>query len=319
MDGLLVVDKPVGPTSHDAVVRVRKALGEHRVGHTGTLDPDASGVLPLVVGRATRLARFLSAADKRYEATIRLGIRTDTYDSAGEQVGTEHTGPPPTMEEIEGALNAFRGTFLQQPPAYSAKKIGGKRSHRLARNKSSAPASPAMAVSPALPAPVAVTAHAIHIVGLEGDRLMLRVACSAGFYVRSLAHDLGERLETGAHLTALRRTASGDVTLDDAVPLQTVEREGRAAAGRLLALERLLPALLPLTLTDEGVRRARHGRELGPADFADHLAALARLDEQSTVRWASDRFRLFNPEGRLVGLAEPSNTPGLLHPAIVLV
>jgi len=132
MDGLLVIDKPVGPTSHDVVARVRRILGERRIGHTGTLDPGASGVLPLVVGRATRLARFLSAAEKSYDAVIRLGIATDTGDSAGTPVGSAFAGSLPGREVIARALDPFRGTFLQRPPVYSAKKIGGQRSHRLA-------------------------------------------------------------------------------------------------------------------------------------------------------------------------------------------
>src|SRR5204863_4174628 len=118
MDGLLIVDKPAGPTSHDVVARVRRAIGERRIGHTGTLDPAASGVLPLVLGRATRLARFLSAGTKTYDAVLRLGVATDTYDAAGQPVGERSITRAPTHEEIEAALDAFRGTFLQQPPAY---------------------------------------------------------------------------------------------------------------------------------------------------------------------------------------------------------
>ena len=133
MDGLLIVDKPAGPTSHDVVARVRRALGVRRIGHTGTLDPAATGVLPLVLGRATRLARFLSASDKAYEAVVHLGVATDTNDAEGAAAGPSYQGPLPSREVIDRALDAFRGTFLQQPPAYSAKKIDGQRSYRLAR------------------------------------------------------------------------------------------------------------------------------------------------------------------------------------------
>src|SRR5204862_1790885 len=133
MDGLLIVDKPAGPTSHDVVARIRRVLGERRIGHTGTLDPAATGVLPLVLGRATRLARFLSSGDKIYEADIRLGVATDTYDADGASVGSAHTGPWPSADEISRAIERFRGQFLQQPPAFSAKKIAGRRSYRLAR------------------------------------------------------------------------------------------------------------------------------------------------------------------------------------------
>ena len=138
MDGLLIVDKPVGPTSHDVVARVRRLLHERRIGHTGTLDPAASGVLPIVLGRATRLARFLSSASKGYEALVRLGFATTTADAAGDPLGPAFTGPFPDRAAIEAALHAFRGTFLQQPPAFSAKKIGGERSYVLARRQGQA-------------------------------------------------------------------------------------------------------------------------------------------------------------------------------------
>src|SRR5262249_12597763 len=133
MDGVLIIDKPAGPTSHDVVARVRRAIGERRIGHTGTLDPAATGVLPLVMGRATRLARFMSGADKSYDAVVRLGFRTDTADADGEPIGPVHKGLFPTRKEIDRAPAPFRGTFGQQPPAFSAKKIGGVRSYPLAR------------------------------------------------------------------------------------------------------------------------------------------------------------------------------------------
>src|SRR5258708_20637886 len=133
MDGLLVIDKPSGPTSHDVVARMRRVLGEKRIGHTGTLDPLGTGVLPLVLGRATRLARFLSGSDKTYEAVITLGVATDTADSHGTAVGAPHEGPLPAVRDVERALDAFRGSFLQQPPASSPQKIAGVRSYELAR------------------------------------------------------------------------------------------------------------------------------------------------------------------------------------------
>src|SRR5688572_6178548 len=167
MDGLLIVDKPAGPTSHDVVSRIRRALRERRIGHTGTLDPAATGVLLLVVGRATRLAKFLSASDKSYEAVVRIGFSTNTADADGEPIGPVWHGTLPSREAIDAALDAFRGVFLQQPPAFSAKKIDGKRSHKLARARAAAaarlkplsrelptlPALPALLAPPALPAP----------------------------------------------------------------------------------------------------------------------------------------------------------------------
>jgi tRNA pseudouridine55 synthase len=327
MDGLLVIDKPVGPTSHDVVARVRKVVGERRIGHTGTLDPLASGVLPLVVGRATRLARFLSAAEKSYEAVLRLGIETDSYDGTGRPVGAPHTGPHPSREAIEGALETFRGSFLQQPPAFSAKKIDGRRSYRLARSRArhaDLPADPALPADPdlpadrGLPAPVRVTAHAIELVSICGQRVTVRLDCSAGFYVRSLAHDLGRRLGTGAHLAELRRTRSGDVTLKEAIELEAAERDPGAAAAHVIPLRGLLPGLPAVVLTQSGVRHAVQGRDLGPAD------AVAQDSDGGGFNPVSDLvsvplFRLFDPEGELVGLAGRARTPGLLHPSVILM
>ena len=299
MDGLLIIDKPAGPTSHDVVSRMRRLLREKRIGHTGTLDPMATGVLLLVVGRATRLSQFLTASDKSYEAVVRLGFATDTADAEGQPVGPVSRAALPPRETIEAALDEFRGTFLQQAPAFSAKKIDGTRSYKLAR------AQPAV---PALPAPASVTAHAIDIVSADGDSVTLRVDCSAGFYVRSLAHDLGQRLGIGGHHAALRRTRSGDFTLEQAISLDTLERDAQLAIDGLVPLAEMLPAFASVTLTAEGVLRATHGRELGPADTERGLAGCA-----STI------VRLLDQSGQLVGIAEPVGSSALLRPSVVLM
>ncbi len=318
MDGLLTIDKPEGPTSHDVVAVVRRVLSEKRVGHTGTLDPMASGVLVLVVGRATRLARFFGSDEKTYDAAVRLGQRTDTYDALGRPVGAVYTGPWPDRAAVDAALAAFRGTFLQQPPAFSAKKIAGRRSYDMARRgvRQDAGADPGDA-APTLPAPVAVTARSIDLLEALDDVIRLRVVCSAGFYVRSLAHDLGESLGMGAHLAALRRTACAGVTLDVALPLRRLQAvDGPdAAQAALVPLEQMLPDLPALGLTADGVTRAGCGRDLGPGDaaagFAGTLEALARAP--------SAHVRLVGPTGRLVGIAEPAGSSGLLHPVVVLM
>jgi tRNA pseudouridine55 synthase len=310
MDGLLVVDKPAGPTSHEVVARVRRALGERRVGHTGTLDPAATGVLPLVLGRATRLARFLSGSDKSYDAVIRLGIATDTYDAEGTATGPSYDGPLPSREAIDCALDAFRGTFLQQPPAYSAKKIEGQRSYRLARAASRQLSSAGEARAD----PVSVTTHPIELVSVEGARVALRVDCSAGFYVRALAHDLGQRLGVGAHLLTLRRTRSGDITLDRAVTLDAIEREPDCALRAMVPLSQMLPGLLAVMLTAEGVGRALHGRDLGPADLTE-----TGVRPLFAEKGYGPFFRLVDPSGDLVAIATPAIPSGLLHPAVVLV
>jgi tRNA pseudouridine55 synthase len=301
MDGLLIIDKPAGPTSHDVVSRMRRLLREKRIGHCGTLDPAATGVLLLVVGRATRLSQFLSASDKSYEAAVRLGFATDTADAEGQPVGPVWRAPLPPRETIEAALEEFRGTFLQQPPAFSAKKIDGTRSYKLAR----AADSPA---APALPAPASVTVHRLEIVSVEADSVTLQLDCSAGFYVRSLAHDLGQRLGVGGHLAALRRTRSGDFTVEQAVSLETVERDPQHGFEAMVPLAEMLPAFASVTLTAEGVLRAVHGRELGPADTERGLAG-----------GAASFVRLLDQSGQLVGIAEPVGSTSLLHPSVVLV
>ena len=343
MDGVLVLDKPVGPTSHDVVARVRRALGERRIGHTGTLDPAASGVLPLVVGRATRLARFLSARDKSYDAIIRLGSSTDTGDAHGVAAGAPHVHVVPSREAIEGALETFRGTFLQQPPAYSAKRIDGTRSYTLARARARgirnqapgierfAPGTQHLAAtlqdppSAVLPAPVSVTAHAIDLNDLDGDTVTLRVDCSAGFYVRSLAHDLGVTLGTGAHLVGLRRTRSGDFTLRDSVALDVLERDRVDALTRFVPLAEMLRGLASVVLTAEGAKHACHGRDLGPADLAPESpmpgdASGAGVDtDAATGPPALHWIRLLDQNGALLGLARSAAASRVLHPSVVLV
>jgi len=301
MDGLLVVDKPVGPTSHDVVARLRRTLGERRIGHTGTLDPSASGVLALVLGRATRLARFVAAGEKRYTATIRLGVETDTYDAEGRVVAlTETAGVElPSLDVIEAALDAFRGTFEQRPPAYSAKKIGGRRSYELARAAADRDA--------AAPKAAVVTAYSVVVLGREGETVTLDIVCSPGFYVRSLAHDLGERLGIGAHVVKLRRTRSGDLDVAAAVPLATLESDSATARASVVPLASMLPSLAAAALTAEGVRHAVQGRPLQPEDVAERRGA------------PGTNIRLFNPGGELVGIAADRDGTGLLHPCVILV
>ena len=318
MDGLLIIDKPAGPTSHDVVSRMRRVLHERRVGHTGTLDPMATGVLLLVIGRATRLAKFLSACDKSYEAVVRLGFSTDTADAEGQPIGPAFHGPLPARDVIDAALAGFRGTFLQQPPAFSAKKIDGTRSYKLARATARQALDVQLTPSPSdlpdppdLPALASVTAHAIDIVSVDGDFVTLRVDCSAGFYVRSLAHDLGQRLGIGGHLASLRRTRTGDFTVDQAVSLDTAEREPQHAIDAMIPPAEMLPGLASVTLTAEGVLRAVHGRELA-TDGGSGMTTSAYAREAGFVR-------LLDQSGQLVGIAEPTEAPGILHPSVVLV
>jgi tRNA pseudouridine55 synthase len=304
MDGILIIDKPVGPTSHDVVARVRRALGEQRIGHAGTLDPQATGVLVLVVGRATRLARFFTGEDKSYDAAIRLGIATDTYDAAGRVVAVSPAVPGPgagagvvlpDREAVSKALAAFVGTYPQTPPAFSAKKVAGVRAYARARQG-----------APVEPKPAVVSAHEIALESVEAGLVRLRIRCSAGFYVRSLAHALGERLGVGAHLEALRRTRAGSFDISQAASLEAVEQEGTAATRRLVPLAGALPDLPAATLTDDGVRRVRHGVTLAAADFP------------APPPGGSGPVRLLGPDGRLVAIARAGAAPGVLHPFVVI-
>ncbi len=299
MDGVLVVDKPAGPTSHDVVDRVRRALGEKRIGHTGTLDPFATGVLPLCVGKATRLARFLGGGEKEYRASVRFGFATSTDDASGEPLSTVPC-PPPTPAAVEQALGSFVGTFEQVPPLFSAKHVGGRRLYELAR-RGEAPARP----------PSTVTITALEILSLEGDRLELSMSCSPGTYVRALARDLGERLGVGGHLTALRRTRSGPFGLGCAVALDEVRKE-----GPLIPMRALLPELPAVVVPARSLALVRNGRDLGPESVTDGFPGPP-----------IERVRLVGETGELLALAVPCGFGGAgelpvapaLHADVVLV
>lgn len=296
LSGVLVVDKPEGPTSHDVVTLTRRALGVSRVGHTGTLDPLATGVLPLVVGRATRLAQFLTASDKSYEATIAFGRTTDTYDARGRE--TSACERRPSREQLDRALDTFRGEFEQTPPAYSAKNIGGERSYELARKHKTV----------TLPKPVVVNLRRLEVVAFDGHAATLSMTVTAGFYVRSLAHDLGDALGCGAVLVALRRTRSGEFGLDRAVPLADVLQSQREdLATRLIPMAALLSDVPAVTLNGAAtLERLKNGVEMGPGDLRAPFAGTASI------------VRLLTPDGDLAGLAKPAKTPGFLHGWVVL-
>jgi tRNA pseudouridine55 synthase len=280
VDGVLLIDKPSGPTSSDVVLRVRRWLGEEKVGHTGTLDPMATGLLPLCLGRATRLSAFLIDADKEYRATLRLGIRTDSADAQGKVVA-ERPVPAPTAEAIEPALATLRGPQQQVPPMHSAVKVEGKRLYKLAhQGREIARAARSIVV------------QALVLEELALPFLTLRISCSKGTYVRVLAEDLGERLGCGAHLTALRRLRSGRFVLEDALPLDDLERlapEARRAqvAERLIPMEQALEGMASLRVDDREAEGLSHGR--------------APRREVGALRGP---VALLDPDGRLLALAE---------------
>jgi tRNA pseudouridine55 synthase len=292
-DGGLVVDKPSGVTSHDIVAMARRSLKQPRIGHAGTLDPMATGVLALLVGRATRLAQFLGADQKTYEAVVRFGVATTTYDALGEAVGA----PRDVLIDrasVESALGAFRGPISQVPPAMSAKHVGGKRAYELARKD----------VAVALE-PVNVVVHELDLVACQGSEVRLRLTASAGFYVRSLAHDLGQALGCGGHLSGLRRTRSGSFGLDAALSAETLVTSPEAARAHVRPMAALLPDLPLVAVTPDGVERLRNGRELTPAHVEGPLPGSA------------GRCRLVDHGGALAAVGEVRG--GFLHPVVVLM
>jgi len=248
----LLLDKPAGVTSHDVVSSVRRLLGTRAVGHTGTLDPFATGLLVVLVGRATRLARFVEGREKRYLAVARLGFATTTDDLTGEPVATGRTGDVRDAD-IAAALAAFVGRHSQRPPAYSAKHVAGVRSYRLARRGAAVEL-----------APVDVEVAAIQMVARDGELVTFRATVSAGTYLRGIARDLGERLGTRAHLVALRREAIGDLSVDDAIPVAAVTPEA------LLSPLRMVSHLSVRALDDAEAGAVAHGRTIpGGAESGD--------------------------------------------------
>jgi len=250
MNGVLIIDKPSGLTSHDVVARVRRILKQKAVGHLGTLDPIATGVLPLVLGNMTRLAQFYVASEKSYEGVIRFGFATDTYDAQGEPAG-ESQPVSLTPEQVRDYASKFRGAIEQMPPPFSAKKIQGVPAYKLARKKKE------VALNP-----VRVEIKEFEILEVEGERAHFHARVTSGTYMRSVAHDLGKQAGCGAHLESLRRTAVAEFEIADAHTLDEVERA--AAAGQtdelLVHPRKLLPLLPCVTATDEVAARIRHGR-----------------------------------------------------------
>jgi tRNA pseudouridine55 synthase len=259
VNGLLVIDKPAGITSHDVVARLRKIAGERSIGHLGTLDPLATGVLPLLLGKFTRLAQFFADSEKTYTGTIRFGFATDTYDAEGERVGPA-AEPDLTLDQVRAAAARFHGEMEQMPPPFSAKKVGGKPAYKLAR------AGKPVELKPAL-----VRIASFDIVGFEGAEARFEIRISAGGYVRSIAHELGKDLGCGAHLSSLRRTQAGAFTLDQAHTLEELE----LLAGNLDRLEALcvhprsiLPEMPAVTADEQALGRLRNGAQTNLPEFS---------------------------------------------------
>ncbi len=267
MTGILPVDKPAGPSSHDMVAVARRALGERRIGHTGTLDPFATGLLLLCVGTATRLAEYLVGLEKEYEATARLGVATDTLDHTGEVTAEWDAWAELDEAAIRAAFESQAGTRLQTPPVYSAKKIDGRKAYELAR-----------AGEAVTPEAVEVTIHDLDVLAVDGADVRFRMRCSSGTYVRAVARDAGEALGVGAHLTQLRRTAVGRFRVDDALDPGALEDAGAVEAA-LVAPRDALRHLPALELSDADRARIGHGQRLPVGETPAGLLALVHDGE----------------------------------------
>jgi tRNA pseudouridine55 synthase len=287
VDGILIIDKPEGITSHDVVSRVRRILGTPRVGHTGTLDPFATGVVVVLVGKATRLAQFLDKDEKKYLATVRFGFETDTGDRTGNSKFQAPSSKLATTEGLESVLPQFKGEIRQLPPMYSAKKIDGKRLYLHARKGETVDREP-----------IAVTLSELEIVRpLEGDEAVLRVVCSAGTYIRVLAEDIGRAVGAGAHLAELRRTRAGRFDLSQSVDLD------KLAESDLLPVEKAVEHLPSFELPEDRVTRTLSGlsTRIGPNAFAD-----------------GEAVRMLSPDGRLLAVGIYEGSESSLRPKVVL-
>jgi tRNA pseudouridine55 synthase len=293
VDGVIVVDKPEGLTSHDVVNRVRRLANTRKVGHLGTLDPMATGVLPLVIGRATRLAQFFATSEKEYDASIRFGWATDTYDRVGTPISTA-VEPTFSRAELEAALAPFRGTCMQTPPPFSAKKVDGIPAYRLARRKIAVELEP-----------VEVHVYELELLEFDGATARIRVRCSAGTYLRSIAHEVGRRLGCGAFLEALRRTSSGDFKGEQARTLEQLEQltEAGKLSEALIPASSLLPHLPNATVDLLTAGQIRQGRDFRLSPFVERADA--------------KYVKAISPEGELIAIGE-ARLPHLYHPILVL-
>jgi tRNA pseudouridine55 synthase len=274
MNGILVIDKPEGMTSHDVVQAVRKRFHIYKVGHLGTLDPMATGVLPVSIGKATRIAQFLPSSPKEYTGEIRFGFSTDTYDREGSPTSDEKPAPG-DANIIRAAMDSLTGVLDQVPPSFSAKKIGGVPSYKLARANQMVELASAR-----------VEVDAFELVGFEPPAAKFHVVCGAGTYVRSLAHDLGQKLGCGAHLTSLRRNRSGDFRIADAVSLE------RASETDVISMDQLLTSWPRIDVSETDETKVVHGNRI-------------------RGECAGDFARIFNKKGEFIAVASSETCANL--------
>ncbi|NOR15621.1 MAG: tRNA pseudouridine(55) synthase TruB [Candidatus Aminicenantes bacterium] len=306
LDGIILVHKPDGCTSHDIVKNIRKILKQKKVGHYGTLDPMATGLMLIALGKATRLFPFFSKLDKEYTGEITLGFATDSYDATGAPA-TPISHIFPKEDELVHNINAFQGKLNQIPPAFSAKKYKGQPLYKLAR-----------AQKEVSPTPSQVIVYSFKLESYSPPHIEFMVRCSTGTYIRSLAHDLGKKLGCGAHLSRLERTRVGDYSLQDAHTLDSIEAQEKQDSDSdfILPIEDLLPQFPKLILKDSAVQIAQNGNTLLP----EHALKLIPPVENATASQAqeSEIFRVFSPEGKLVAFARKESNSMGLHPFLVI-
>jgi tRNA pseudouridine55 synthase len=295
VDGLLIIDKPDGITSHDVVNRVRRVLGTRRVGHTGTLDPFATGVMVVVVGRATRLAQFLDKDEKEYVATIRFGFETDTGDATGGPKSEGQDPKPVSSADVAAVLPRFTGAIDQVPPMYSAKKVDGKKLYESARE--------GIEIERKAVRVVINTLELMDDQQQDADSIRVRVVCSAGTYIRVLAEEIGRAVHSAAHLTELRRTRSGRFDLARALTIVQLS-DLNDPASALLPIEMAVEHLPEFTLVGERVERTRQG-------LSTRVAEMPFVDGQNV--------RMTSPEGELIAIGTYSTAETAIKPKVVLV
>jgi tRNA pseudouridine55 synthase len=312
IDGALVIDKPAGKTSHDVVEAVRRLVGFRQIGHLGTLDPLATGVLVLLLGKATRLARFYSGRRKRYNCTVRFGVATDTYDSDGKPQGAD-LAPSLDRVVIERLTAAFVGRIEQTPPAFSAKKIHGRPAHELARKK-----------KPVDLKPVEVDVYEFRLTAMEGSSARFTIECGAGTYIRSLAHDLGKLEGSGAHLSQISRTAVGEFTLEQAISVTELAEAIRSGklSERVIPLESLLTDMPRVTVLPVIERRILHGAKFNVSVAQIQPGRLTASPGATTTLGSGEQqqqacIRVFNPQEHLIAIAEVV-APHTCQPLVVL-
>ncbi len=307
MDGIIAVHKPQNITSHDVVQEIRNIIQEQKVGHFGTLDPMATGLLLIAVGKATRLFPFFSEKEKVYQGRIKLGFATDTYDATGTIIGEETSIFPDTAKLLQ-AMHYFEGRITQTAPLFSAKKYKGKPLYTFARKNQD----------------ISIEPHSIqieyfHLMNYDPPLLQFEVLCSSGTYIRSLANDLGRKLGCGAHLAQLIRTRIGPYELEDAMTLESIREDMRTQqwGNFIFPLESLLPHFPKIILTEAGRKRAQSGGIIQPVHVMD-----IQLDKKSHDRMHKQDDnpinRLFSPDGKLIAFAKIDPEKGGLHPFLVI-